>query len=87
MMRSVETVVEISCREAWQEISEMIDGALEPEMRRRMELHLKHCMHCRAVYDGARNVVRLIGDEEVYELPAGLRDRLFTRLSAELCGG
>ena len=82
----MEVVVEISCREAWQEISEMIDGALEPEMQRRMEMHLRHCKHCRAVYDGARNVVRLVGDEEIFDLPAGLGERLFSRLAAELRG-
>jgi hypothetical protein len=85
--RKLEIVVEISCYEAWREISEMIDGTLDPEMQQRMELHLEHCKHCEAVYDGARNVVRLIGDDEVFEMPVGLSERLFKRLSAELCGG
>ena len=81
------TIVEISCTEAWREISEMIDGALSPEMQRRMELHLAHCSHCKAVYDGARNVVKLIGDDEVFDLPVGFSDRLFARLSADFCHG
>ena len=83
----METIVEISCIEAWLEISEMIDGTLEPEMLARMGLHLTQCAHCKAVYDGASNAVRLIGDERVYELPLGFTERLFQRLSLELCTG
>ena len=81
------TIVEISCIEAWLEISEMIDGTLEPEMQARMDMHLAHCAHCRAVYDGASNAVRLLGDDRVYELPRGFAERLVQRLSAELSAG
>ncbi len=63
----------------------MIDGTLEPAMRQRMELHFKHCAHCKAVYDGTRNAVRLIGDDHVFDLPPGFSDRLFRRLSADFC--
>jgi len=34
-------MVEISCVEVWQEISNYIDDALEPELRSRMEAHFK----------------------------------------------
>lgn len=77
--------VELSCAEAWREISEMIDGTLHGDMLRRMELHLRHCAHCRAVYDGTLNTVQLLGEDEVIEIPSGLGERLFRRISAELC--
>ncbi len=80
-------VVELSCVEAWLAISEMIDGMLEPEMQARMSLHLAHCAHCTAVYDGTSNAVRLIGDERAFELPQGFAERLFQRLSLEFCAG
>lgn len=79
-------IVEISCVETWREISELIDGALTPEMRNRLELHLHHCTHCTAVYDGTRNIVQLIGDDKVFDLPSGFSERLLRRLSAEFCG-
>ncbi len=81
------TVVEISCVEVWQQLSEMIDGTLPTDLQARLELHLKHCAHCRAVLDGARNVVELIGDEQVIPLPAGFHERLLQRLTRELCQG
>ena len=77
--------VEISCAEVWREVSEMIDGTLDATMRARIELHLRHCAHCKAVYDGTRNTVHLIGDEQIFALPEGFGERLWQRLSADLC--
>ena len=81
------TIVEISCLEVWQEISEMIDSTLPADLQARLELHIKHCAHCRAVLDGTRNIIALIGDEQVIPLPSGFHKRLFQRLSEELCRG
>lgn len=78
-------IVEISCLEVWREISELIDGTLSPAMQARMELHLRHCNHCKAIYEGARNTVQLIGDDQVFDLPPGFGERLFQRLSSEFC--
>jgi hypothetical protein len=36
------------------------------------------------VLDSTRNVVLLIGDDRVFELPAGFGDRLHERLEKEL---
>jgi anti-sigma factor RsiW len=54
--------LEISCVEVWREISDYLDGNIDAELRTRIEAHFKACKHCSAVYDGTRNVVRLIGD-------------------------
>jgi anti-sigma factor RsiW len=73
-------MIEISCVEVWRELSNYIDGAVDAELRRRMEEHFKTCEHCTAVLDGTRNVVRLVGDDGVFDLPAGFSDRLKKRL-------
>ena len=77
-------LVEIDCREISREITNYIEGDLTPEMRERVDRHLRECPHCKAVYDGSRNVVRLLGGNNVLELPAGFSQRLHRRLSAEL---
>jgi hypothetical protein len=74
-------VIEISCREVWREVSNYIDNAVDQELRRRMEEHFKGCEHCTAVLDGTRNVVRLVGDGRVFDMPAGFGDRLKARLA------
>ena len=77
-------VIEISCLEVWREVSNYIDDALEPELRSRMEAHFKVCKHCFAVLNGTHNVVKLIGDEAEFEVPAGLGSRLYSKLNARL---
>jgi anti-sigma factor RsiW len=72
--------IEISCVEVWQEISNYIDGHVDPELRARMEAHFKNCKHCSAIHDGTRNVVRLVGDGHTFEVPAGFSKRLYSKL-------
>ena len=36
-------LVEIDCREVWKEITNYIEGDLTPEMRERIDRHLKEC--------------------------------------------
>ena len=73
-------VLEISCLDVWREISNFVDGEISPELRRRIEEHLKVCDHCTAVYDGTRNLIKLVADGTAYELPVGFSDRLRQRL-------
>ena len=73
-------ILEISCLDVWREISNFIDDIVSPELRQRIEEHLKVCEHCTAIYDGTRNVVKLVADGKTYELPAGFSDRLRQRL-------
>lgn len=73
-------ILEISCLDVWREISNFLEGEVSPELRRRIEEHLKVCDHCAAIYDGTRNVIKLVADGETYELPAGFGDRLRRRL-------
>jgi hypothetical protein len=75
--------IEISCREVWREVSNYIDNAVDPELRLRMEEHFKGCEHCSAILDGARNVVQLVGDGQVFDLPKGFSERLKKRLENE----
>lgn len=72
--------IEISCVEVWREISNYIEGDIDPELRARIEAHFKTCKHCTAVHEGTRNVVQLIGDGETFEVPAGFSQRLYSKL-------
>ena len=76
-------IVELTCTEAWREISELIDGTLDPAMQERMRLHFHHCAHCKAVYDGAQNVVSLMANDRFFDVPAEMSERLARRLASE----
>jgi len=77
-------VTEISCEEVWRELSNYIDQGIDRELRARMELHFKGCKHCSAILEGTRNVVRLVGDGTVFDLPAGFSQRLYEKLNKKL---
>jgi anti-sigma factor (TIGR02949 family) len=75
--------IEISCIEVWREISNYLDGEISAELRERMEAHFNVCAHCTAIFDGIRNVVRLVGDHQVFHMPEGFEKRLYKRIRKE----
>jgi anti-sigma factor (TIGR02949 family) len=76
-------VIEISCLEVWREISNFIDGELDADLRTRMEAHFKVCAHCKAIYDGTKNVIKLVGDGVEYEMPEGFSKRLYDKIKGK----
>jgi hypothetical protein len=72
--------VEISCVEVWREISNYLEKELSAEMRERTETHFKVCSHCTAVLDGTRNVVGLVGDGRLFQMPEGFNKRLYKKI-------
>jgi hypothetical protein len=80
-------IVEISCLHVWREISNYIEGEIDQDLRRRMEEHFKGCEHCTAVLDGTKNVVRLVGDGRMFNVPTGFSERLQDRLQKKIEAG
>jgi anti-sigma factor RsiW len=74
----------IDCKHVWQHISAYIDGDVDAALRAEIDLHLETCEICSAVLDSTRNVVVLMADDRVFELPAGFTNRLHARLDNEL---
>ena len=72
--------IEISCLEVWRQISGYLEEEISAEMRERMEAHFKACTHCSAVLDGTRNVVALVGDGRLYQMPEGFSERLYKKI-------
>ena len=74
----------ISCEQMWREVSDYLDGEVDPELRAAIEEHVKGCQRCTAVLDGMRNVIQLYGDERMMEVPVGFSRRLHQRLEADM---
>ena len=77
------SVLEIDCQQVRRELSNYLEGDLTPELRLQIESHLAGCSHCAAVHDGVRNVVQLLGDGKLLDLPEGFGKRLYKRLLSE----
>jgi hypothetical protein len=74
----------VNCEEVWREISNYLEGDIEPGLRLAMEEHIRGCQRCTAVLDGTRNVVQLYGDERMLEVPLGFSQRLQHRLDENM---
>ena len=83
-MQQEHIIVEISCLEVWRHISNYVDGEVDAELRGRLEHHFERCRHCKAILDGTRNVVALIGDDRAFDFPEPVSRRLTTGLAARI---
>jgi anti-sigma factor RsiW len=77
----------VSCEEVWREVSNYLEGDVDPGLRVALEEHLRGCKHCAAVVDGTRNVIQLYGDDRMVELPLGFSRRLQRRLDENIRPG
>lgn len=71
----------VNCEHVWREISNYLEGEVNPQLRAAMEAHFRECKHCTAVLDGTRNVVHLYADDRLVELPAGFSARWQRKLA------
>jgi hypothetical protein len=76
----VENVVK--CEQVWQEISNYVEGDVDPALRSAMDEHFRVCQRCASVLAGTRNVVQLYSDERMLDLPLGFSRRLEKRLAS-----
>ena len=74
----------LDCKHVWDEISNYIDGDIDPAVRASVEEHLATCRHCAAILDSTRNIIYLVADERTFSLPIGFSDRLRARIEMEL---
>jgi predicted anti-sigma-YlaC factor YlaD len=74
------STLEVDCSRVWKEVTNYIEGDLTPEVRLEIELHLRECRKCTAIYDGTRNIVRLVADEKAFVLPRDFSEHLYDRL-------
>ena len=74
----------VNCEQVWREISNYLDGDVDPALRAALEEHVRGCQRCSAVLDGTRNIVQLYGDERMLEVPLGFSTRLQQRLEENI---
>jgi len=66
-----EKPIEIECEEVWRQVSNYLDDEVDPGLRDTMSSHFKDCAYGSAILDGARNVIKRVGNGQAFEIPAG----------------
>ena len=67
----------MSCRKLLSEISNYLDGEIDPAARRELEEHIAKCPNCLVVFDTTRKTVQIYqGCCEPYPVSEALQTRL-----------
>src|ERR1700685_4830642 len=74
----------VNCEEVWREVSNYLDGEVDPTLRAAIEQHVRGCERCAVVVHGMRNVITLYSDERMLEVPLGFSQRLHRRLDENM---
>ena len=74
----------VTCKTVIANLSNYLDGELAPEMRQKIEKHLRGCRRCSAVYDSTRKMLVIVADERTFEIPMGYSERLHAFIDQHL---
>ncbi len=74
----------MTCRKVIQQLSEILDGELEPGLAEQLARHLEHCQDCKLVVDTTRKTIEIYCNTEPMDLPPAVRERLERALAERL---
>jgi hypothetical protein len=66
----------MTCTEFLALLDDLIDETVTTAMRADLQEHLHGCSHCEVTLSTTRKTIQIYRSNELYDLPAGLRDRL-----------
>ncbi|MGA2672702.1 MAG: zf-HC2 domain-containing protein [Terracidiphilus sp.] len=72
----------MTCSEFLALLDDLIDDTVPPQTRAELEAHLRGCEHCEVTLNTTRKTIEIYRSHEIYDLPAGLRERLHAAIMA-----
>jgi hypothetical protein len=72
----------MTCTEFLALLDDLIDETVTTEMRADLQEHLHGCSHCEVTLSTTRKTIQIYRSNELYDLPAGLRERLHAAIMA-----
>lgn len=70
----------MNCKGVIRELSNYIDGDMDPVLKQELERHLAHCEDCTMVIDQTRRTIQIFSGSEPLALPTEVRSRLHDAL-------
>ena len=74
----------MNCKGVIREISNYIDGDLDPIVKQELERHLEHCEDCTMIVDQTRKSIKVLCDARPVSLSAEVRARLHAALRRKI---
>ena len=72
----------MTCTEFLAMLDDLIDDAVSAETRAELQKHLHGCDHCEVTLSTTRKTIEIYRSNELYDLPADLRERLHAAIMA-----
>ncbi len=72
----------MTCKEFLAHLDDLIDGTVSTEMRAELQTHIGQCGHCEVILNTTRKTIEIYRSHEIYDLPAGLSERLHAAIMA-----
>ena len=72
----------MTCTEFIAQLDDMLEGRISPSVKAELEEHLRGCEHCVITMNTTRKTIEIYRSHEIYDMPAGLRERLHAAIMA-----
>ncbi len=70
----------MTCTEFLSLLGDFFDEQIDSDMLAEVKAHMHKCSHCDVVLDTTRKTIAIYRENEIYEFPEELRDRLHTAI-------
>jgi anti-sigma factor RsiW len=74
----------LNCKHVIREISNYIDGELDPALKQELERHLQHCEDCTMIVDQTRRTIKIYSGSVPVDLPSDVKSRLHAAIHKKL---
>ena len=66
----------MTCTDFLSQLTDYFDGKVDPKLLAEVQAHIRECSHCEVVLDTTRQTIAIYRENEIYEFPTDLRERL-----------
>jgi len=81
------TTRQFTCKHLLKELTDYLEGALDEDMRTRLEAHLAKCPNCWVVCDTTKKTIEVFKGMDPYPLPTDVKSRLMRAIEKRCKGG
>ena len=76
----------MTCTDFLAKLTDFFDGRVPQELMLEVEHHIAECKHCEVVLDSTTKTINFYRDNELYDFPIEVQERLETAIMVRCCG-